>query len=164
MATYSKEQNPYPRVFLPVSFDYRARIGRNFRLEGRRTVVEFRNSAWIREETFDLLRSEGLAFCAVDEPRLRGLVPPLAVVTAPPGYVRFHGRNAAAWWNHSAADHGAARYDYRYADAELAEWLPRLRQMECAAEPTYVFFNNHTAANAVDGARRLGELIEAAPT
>jgi uncharacterized protein YecE (DUF72 family) len=134
-------------------------------LSGRPTVVEFRNAAWVSEETFALLRREGLALAAVDEPRLSGLLPPLDVVTASPAYARFHGRNAAAWWDHPADQHGAARYDYRYDDAELREWIPRLRQMDRAAERTYAFFNNHTAANAPAGARRLRELLdEEAPT
>ena len=128
-------------------------------LGGRPTVVEFRNSEWICKDTFALLRREGLAFCAVDEPRLRNLIPPLGVVTAPPGYVRFHGRNATAWWNHAPEAHGAARYDYRYDDAELREWLPLLRQMDGTIDKTFAFFNNHTAANAVTGAKRLGELL-----
>lgn len=153
----------YPWSFRP-SDETRARVAAlRSQLQGRPTVVEFRNAAWVGQDTFDLLRSEGLSFCAVDEPRLRGLVPPLGVVTAQPGYVRFHGRNAGAWWNHAAADHGAARYDYRYADDELREWLPRLRGMDGATPKTFAFFNNHTAANAVEGAKRLRELLDGEP-
>ncbi|MBI4771010.1 MAG: DUF72 domain-containing protein [Chloroflexi bacterium] len=58
-------------------------------------VVEFRDSAWLAEATFDQLRSLNLGFCCVDEPRLRGLLPPVARATGSLAYVRFHGRNAA---------------------------------------------------------------------
>ncbi|MBI5478369.1 MAG: DUF72 domain-containing protein [Deltaproteobacteria bacterium] len=122
-------------------------------------VVEVRNSRWISEATFDLLRESRLAFCNVDEPRLEGLLPPLGVVTAAPGYVRFHGRNAARWWEH---EHAYERYDYRYADGELREWLPRLAGMKKRAEKSYVFFNNHFDGQAIDGARALRRLLDSA--
>jgi uncharacterized protein YecE (DUF72 family) len=149
----------FPYSFRPVDASRDLVASLRSLLGGRPTVVEFRNASWVREETFELLRREGLAYCAVDEPRLRGLMPPVAPVTASPGYLRFHGRNAASWWDHPGDQHGAARYHYRYNDAELGEWLPRLRDMDQAADRTYVFFNNHTAANAVAGARRLAELL-----
>jgi uncharacterized protein YecE (DUF72 family) len=119
-------------------------------------IVEVRNATWVSESTFDLLRRNHLAFCNVDEPRLKGLLPPLGVVTAEPGYVRFHGRNAATWWQHEAAHE---RYDYRYSDAELAEWLPRLDAMQGRARRIYVFFNNHFESKAVDNARALQKLL-----
>lgn len=150
----------FPYSFRPTAASRELLVSLRSLLAGRATVVEFRNAAWAKEETFALMRKEGLAYCAVDEPRLRGLMPPVAPVTGSPGYLRFHGRNAASWWDHSPDQHGAARYDYRYADAELKEWLPALRQMDRAANKTYAFFNNHTAANAVAGARRLSELLE----
>ena len=119
-------------------------------------VVEFRNAAWIRDETFDRLRDLGLGCCCVDEPRLHGLVPPFAVATAPVGYVRFHGRNAAKWWRH---EHAWERYDYLYSQEELAEWVPRIREIAAQAEKTYVFFNNHYEGKAGQNARQLAELL-----
>ncbi|HEY3359998.1 MAG TPA: DUF72 domain-containing protein [Polyangia bacterium] len=123
-------------------------------------VVELRNARWVCEATFDLLRQHRLAFCNVDEPRLEGLLPPLGVVTAEPGYVRFHGRNAAKWWRHEAAHE---RYDYLYTEAELEGWLPRLGGMQARARKTYVFFNNHFQSKAVENARQLRKLLEQLP-
>jgi uncharacterized protein YecE (DUF72 family) len=119
-------------------------------------VVELRNARWVSEATFDLLRTSHLAWCNVDEPRLDGLLPPLGVVTAAPGYVRFHGRNAAKWWRH---EHAHERYDYRYQDDELKEWLPRLGGIRRRADTTYAFFNNHFNGQAVDAARALRRLL-----
>jgi uncharacterized protein YecE (DUF72 family) len=119
-------------------------------------VVEFRNAAWISQGTMDLLRGLGLGFCCVDEPKLPGLMLPVAVATAPVAYVRFHGRNAAKWYNHKEA---WERYDYSYSVDELREWVPRLRQLEAAASLTLVYFNNHFAGQAVRGARDLGQLL-----
>ncbi|HJO06441.1 MAG TPA: hypothetical protein QGG37_03770, partial [Chloroflexota bacterium] len=39
-----------------------------------------------------------LGFCCVDEPQLKGNMPPFTAATGPVGYVRFHGRNANDWW------------------------------------------------------------------
>jgi uncharacterized protein YecE (DUF72 family) len=119
-------------------------------------VVELRNAAWVSQTTYGLLRELGLGFCCVDEPRLPGLMPPVAVVTGPVAYVRFHGRNAAKWYNHKEA---WERYDYTYPAEELREWTPRLRQLDASAPLTLVYFNNHFQGQAVRGARDLQQLL-----
>ena len=68
------------------------------RLAGEPLFVEFRHASWDAPETAPWLRERGLGFCAVDEPALEGLMPPVTMVTAPDAYVRFHGRNARNWW------------------------------------------------------------------
>jgi uncharacterized protein YecE (DUF72 family) len=45
-------------------------------------VIEFRNAQWLTDETFALLRDQQSGFCCVDEPRLKGLIPPVAEVTS----------------------------------------------------------------------------------
>ena len=134
--------------------DYLKRVREG--LGGLPVVVEFRNAAWVSEGTFDLLRTLGLGFCCVDEPRLQGLMPPLAVATGSVGYVRFHGRNAAKWYNHKEA---WERYDYTYSGEELKEWLPRLRRLDSQAQTTLVYFNNHFQGQAIRGARDLKQLL-----
>ena len=119
-------------------------------------VVEFRNRAWIGQDTFAQLRDQGAALCCVDEPDLPGLLPRLGVVTAAPGYVRFHGRNQKTWYEH---DQAWQRYDYAYSDDELQSWVPRIQRMAELADPVFVFFNNHFQAKAVTAARRLRELL-----
>lgn len=120
-------------------------------------VVEFRNAGWITEDTFELLRQLQLGYCCVDEPRLKGLIPPIAKATAPVAYVRFHGRNAAKWWQHEEA---WERYDYTYSDEELREWLPKIRELERAAETVFVLTNNHWQGQAVATARQLRLLLD----
>ena len=44
-------------------------------MDGRPVFVEFRHDSWACDETFHELRAEGLGYCAVDEPELRGLFP-----------------------------------------------------------------------------------------
>ena len=121
-------------------------------LQPHRVVVEFRHRSWITEETMAFLRQVGAGYCAVDEPRLPGLPPPMAEVTAPVGYVRFHGRNKEKWWHHEKAEE---RYDYRYAQDELEEWIPKIRKLADHALRVYVFFNNHVRGQAPANAREL---------
>jgi uncharacterized protein YecE (DUF72 family) len=119
-------------------------------------VIEFRNSGWVSEETFALLRELEMGFCCVDEPRLKGLMPPVVQATSPIGYVRFHGRNAAKWWQHEQA---YERYDYLYTEDELAEWVPKIRELAEETERTYLFFNNHYEGKAGQNAQMLARLL-----
>jgi uncharacterized protein YecE (DUF72 family) len=119
-------------------------------------VAEFRHAAWARTEFFDLLRGLAIGYCCVDEPQLRGLMPPLSVSTSATGYIRFHGRNAAHWYDHADP---AERYDYLYTPEELEEWVPKIREVEENTEETYVYFNNHPHGHGVAGARVLGKLL-----
>jgi uncharacterized protein YecE (DUF72 family) len=115
-------------------------------------VTEFRNAQWLKPDVFDFLRSHNIGFCCVDEPKLPKLLPPVAEVTSTIGYVRFHGRNAAKWWKH---EYAYERYDYTYSTEELAEWLPKLRNLDGQAEKTFVFANNHWKGQAVNTIRQL---------
>ncbi len=126
-------------------------------LAGLPVVVEFRNAGWITAETFELLRRLQLGYCCVDEPRLKGLIPPIAQATAPVAYVRFHGRNAAKWWQHEEA---WERYNYTYSDDELREWVPKIRELEEAAETVFVLANNHWQGQAVTTAKQLRLLLD----
>jgi uncharacterized protein YecE (DUF72 family) len=101
------------------------------------------------------LRRLGIGYCSVDEPALPGLVPAVARGTGAPGYVRFHGRNAAAWWG---AD-GARRYDYDYAEAELREWAAKARALEVETGNVYLLFNNCHEGQAVRSALMMNRLL-----
>lgn len=120
-------------------------------------VVEFRNREWISKETFYLLHEMGFGYCCVDEPDLKGLLPPVALATSPQiGYVRFHGRNAAKWWKYNEP---WERYNYLYSREELLEWIPKIRKLATKTERTFVLMNNCHAGHAVINARMLTELL-----
>ena len=104
------------------------------------TVVEFRDVQWLTDETFALLREQRLGFVAWTNRDLKGLLPPIAEATSNVAYVRFHGRNAAKWWQHEQA---YERYDYTYSKEELGEWTPKIEKLNQAAETVFVFANNH---------------------
>jgi uncharacterized protein YecE (DUF72 family) len=119
--------------------------------------MEFRNGEWINEGLFEKLEAAKIGYCSVDEPRLKGLVPPVARVTAGTGYIRLHGRNAKNWWRGSGG--GGDRYDYLYSEDELKEWVAKIKSMVREATKTYVFFNNCHAGQAARNAALMKQLL-----
>jgi len=116
--------------------------------------VEFRHASWVAPETLDLLRARELGYCSVDEPALKGLMPPLAEATTDTGYVRLHGRNAGNWWGK-----GGDRYDYDYSSDELGEWKDKLLTLEEKVRKVYAFFNNCHAGHAARNAELMIEML-----
>lgn len=126
------------------------------RMQDYPLIVEFRHNSWSVEQVFDFLRRLDISYCAVDEPRLRGLVPPIAVATNNLGYARFHGRNADAWWSGDSSK----RYDYLYTQQELFEWMPKIEEIDTSTEKTFVFFNNCHNGQAATNAQMLLGFME----
>jgi uncharacterized protein YecE (DUF72 family) len=124
-------------------------------LSGLPLFVEFRSADWLRDSVFEGLRKRGLGYVIVDEPALPRLPDSRPVVTADSAYLRFHGRNAANWWDGD----NVSRYDYLYDKAELEEWLPPLREIAARTTTAFLAFNNHHNAQAVKNAKMLNELI-----
>jgi len=107
-----------------------------------RLCVEFRNATWMseenREETLDFLRSYAIPYVSVDMPQGHASsVPPVLAATADLAVVRFHG-HSTKWTSRDIYE----RFGYRYSEAELAEWAPRVRQLGEQAGTTHVLFNN----------------------
>jgi uncharacterized protein YecE (DUF72 family) len=147
-------QFPFAFKATPANTDFLRRIAGE--LAPDPVVVEFRHRSWTTDETFGLLKQLGIAYCCVDEPRLPNLPPPVVRATAPLAYVRFHGRNRQKWWTHAEA---WERYDYLYSEAELLEWVPRIRALADATQRCYAFFNNHARGQAVTNAQMLINLL-----
>jgi len=115
--------------------------------KGLPVAVEFRERSWLAPASYALLREFGLANVVVDGPHL-----PVALeVTAPFAYVRWHGQGRTVW------------YDYTYSAAELAAWVPRVRELEDRAEAVYGFFNNHFRGDAAVNCRSLAEELGLPP-
>ena len=124
-------------------------------LAGEPLFVEFRHDSWLTPELEPSLREHRIGYCAVDEPQLAGLVPPVTMVTAEDAYVRFHGRNAQTWWGREGGD----RYDYDYREDELKEWVKKVTALAEQARRTYLFFNNCHAGQAARNAKLMQELL-----
>jgi uncharacterized protein YecE (DUF72 family) len=125
-------------------------------------AVEFRGKDWYNGRVSGALKDRGVALASLDMPALPGLppggtdVPPADTVTAPLAYIRFHGRNAGAWWG---AD-STARYDYRYSDTELEAWVNRIKWIEIRADKVLIYFNNHPCGQAAMNALTLMGMLK----
>lgn len=119
--------------------------------------VEFRHAFWYKPEVLDFLASHDLGFVNVDLPCLPGL-PPIktSFATNRIGYVRFHGRNAAKWWEHEEA---SERYDYEYSREELSEWVPKIRELADQTQLTFIFMNNCHLGKSARDAIKVMELL-----
>jgi len=119
-------------------------------LDGLPGIIEFRHRSWLKDDVYCFLSDLGLSFCSLDQPELDGLPGLVSRVTADPGYLRFHGRNASRWWDHT---YGWERYDYLYSMAELSEWGSIITGMRRNCRKLYVYFNNHYQGQAVKNAQ-----------
>jgi len=125
------------------------------RLAGEPLFVEFRHDSWLTPDLEPSLREHRIGYCAVDEPALRHLMPPVALLTTEDAYVRFHGRNAANWWGRGGGD----RYDHDYRPDELAEWVKKVGELADRARRIYLFFNNCHAGQAARSAKLMQDLL-----
>lgn len=116
--------------------------------------VEFRHNSWVNRPMYDYLKSEGIGYVCVDEPKLNGLLNPDLFNTTDIGYLRLHGRNAEQWWNS-----GPLRYDYDYSIEELTQWREKINKMKKKVKKLYVFFNNCHDGKAVANALTFEELM-----
>jgi uncharacterized protein YecE (DUF72 family) len=134
-------------------------------LGGDAMLVELRHRSWLddenRAETLAFLERIGAAYVIVDAPKsesAKNLIPTVPAVTTGIAYVRFHGRNLATWNKRGGS--AAERFDYLYAENELAEWVPTLRELAGEAQQAFALFNNN--ASAADPENPLGRVSQAA--
>jgi uncharacterized protein YecE (DUF72 family) len=111
------------------------------------------------ERTLRFLTEHRIPYTSVDMPQgFRSSLPPVAAATAPDlAYVRFHGRNVEQWkGKHETA---TPRFAYLYTQEELAEWVPRIRELASEAREVHVLMNNCYRDYAVVNARQLASLL-----
>jgi uncharacterized protein YecE (DUF72 family) len=125
------------------------------RLAGEPLFVEFRHDSWLTPELEPSLREREMGFCAVDEPEIEHLLPPVTMLTTPDAYVRFHGRAADKWWG-GRGD----RYDYDYRREELEGWVKKVGELADRARRIYLFFNNCHAGQAARSAKLMQQLLQ----
>lgn len=139
-------------------------------VQGVPLAVELRHRSWsdARRETLALLDAAGAAWVLIDEPKFRSSVwqsPGVFVEELrdrPWAYVRLHGRNAAQWWDHEAAED---RYNYLYRPEELEPFVDVAAAAAALGKKLYLYANNHFAGNAVANAAqiraRIGDPVKA---
>ncbi len=143
----------------PYSFKPSEQAVRYIEELGRKTdevplAVEFRYDEWYRGDILERISAAGMALVSVDLPGLSHLPRPVAIGGRPFGYIRFHGRNAARWWNG-----GPLRYDYSYSNEELQSWLPAIDKLTAESGKMFVMFNNCHFGQAVRDAINMKELF-----
>jgi uncharacterized protein YecE (DUF72 family) len=131
-------------------------------LSGYNLAIEFRNSSWLSDvnyaATIDFLKKNGLAFVCVDEPQgFKSSVPPIEEATADTALVRYHGRNTEMWESKRATAN--QRFNYRYSEDELREWVPKIKTLASKAKQIHVLFNNHYRDKAVSNAKQMKMLL-----
>ncbi len=130
-----------------------------------RLGVEFRHRSWFEGEalaaTCENLRAQRIGLTVVDEPQIgSGSAPTALEVTNPElAIVRFHGRNAKMWYAKTKTT--AERFDYLYSESELAEWVPKARQLAERAAELHLLFNNNAQDYAVRNAQQLRMMLDA---
>jgi len=119
-------------------------------LSGYPVAVELRHRSWSdeAEETLARLAARGAAWTLIDEPKFESSVrQALDLSTGVPlAYLRLHGRNSAAWWDHDAPED---RYNYLYAPDELQPFAEAATTAARAGRRVLVYLNNHFSAKAV---------------
>ena len=115
-------------------------------------AVELRHRSWsdAASDTQDILSTTGAAWVQIDEPKFR-LSIRQSFRPNTPGvfYMRLHGRNAANWWTHDAAED---RYNYLYSAKELEPVADTVKEAARKTRKAYVYMNNHYSAKAVANA------------
>jgi len=135
------------------------------RLPNDQLAIEFRHTSWFNghgARTLDFLTERGLSLVCVDAPEAPSIVRPPFLATAAIAYVRLHGRNRRAWFQHAAS--AAQRFKYLYSDRELhdcAAAIQGLRSTRPGVEPrvAYVIFNNCYADYGVRNAVTMRQLL-----
>ncbi|MEO7994549.1 MAG: DUF72 domain-containing protein [bacterium] len=125
-------------------------------LQGLPLVIEFRSHEWMDSRARLLLEGLNIGWCAVDQPRLEGLMPPKAALTSQVAYVRFHGRNGTHWWEH---EESWERHDYLYPASELAEWMHQIEHMVESVPNTVLVFDNVCWGQGIENAQMLTDML-----
>lgn len=130
------------------------------RCQPLRVAVELRHASWFdgdnQQETLEFLRAHDLPYVCVDMPQgHRSSIPPvLAATAADLALVRFHG-HSDKWTSRDIYE----RFGYRYSEAELAEWAPKLRGLADGTAQTHVLLNNCYSDYAQRNASALIDLL-----
>ena len=129
-------------------------------------AVELRHRSWTDEAaaTRATLHAHRAGWVLIDEPKFASSIRQSLSTAARDDsdvlYIRLHGRNAAAWWEH---DKSEDRYDYLYSAAELQPFAEAARDAAPRKKRTLMYMNNHFSAKAVANAailkHELGQIV-----
>ena len=120
-------------------------------------AVEFRHASWMADGVYKSFQDANISFVNIDQPEHHHALPPTDVVTAPVGYIRFHGRNSDNWFKENIGQD--QRYNYLYSDSEMTSWLDRIQKIRQRTEALIIIFNNHFKGQALVNCIQLSAFI-----
>jgi uncharacterized protein YecE (DUF72 family) len=125
-----------------------------------RVAVELRNASWFdgenQTETLRFLSKHNLPYVCVDMPQgHRSSIPPVLEATSDLAVVRFHG-HSDKWTSRDIYE----KFGYLYSEKELADWVPKLRDLGDQVQQTHVLMNNCYGDYAQRNATQLRQLLE----
>ncbi len=153
----------FPRWVFPSNEARDAILEAKERLADIPMAVEFRAASWFNEKnagrTVEFLDRNQVPFVMVDEPQgTRSSLPPVVAVTSPQlAVVRFHGRRTETW--EAKGIPVVERFRYLYSEAELGEWVPRIREAAERAKDVHLLMNNCYANYGTTNAREIASLL-----
>jgi len=154
----------FPPWFVPSSSAYAWLELVREKLPFHHLAVEFRHWKWVvapeKDKAVEFLKANGMSCVVTDAPWIKGWEAPLAV-TAPIGYLRFHGRNLKNWFKKGVAT--VERYRYLYNEKELEGWAEKVKRVHGKADETFVLFNNCYENYGLKNAKTLERLLQSRP-
>lgn len=153
-------QFPYSFSFDNSAVHYIQRLRDTF--QNYNCFIEVRHSSWKNKKTLEFFRDANITFCTIDQPQIGQAMQFEPVITNDKAYIRFHGRNEAAWKN-SINNYGkkqtyeqrSERYKYLYSPGELIEIEQKIKSVQEKVKEVHVIMNNHPQGNAVENAFEL---------
>lgn len=122
-------------------------------------AVELRHRSWSDHigTTLELLNEFDAAWVQIDEPKFRFSIKQNHLPNVRGFYyMRLHGRNAAQWWKHGAAED---RYDYLYSPDELKGFTETAAAARQIVKKLYIYTNNHFSAKSVANAATIKQQL-----
>ena len=121
-------------------------------------VVELRHKSWSENEADArrLLEEYRTGHALIDEPKFGTSIHQGLETVGDIFYFRAHGRNAKAWWH---AKESWERYDYLYSREEVKRHANKIKTVVSmfGVKKVFVFYNNHSRANALANAVMLSQ-------
>ncbi len=105
-----------------------------------RLAVELRHRSWSDDPSIaTLLKENNMSWVQIDEPKFKTSIAQELPITSDMAYLRFHVRNAEAWWTGDSE----TRYKYLYSNEEIEELANRVKTVASQTQLLFSLFNNH---------------------
>lgn len=147
------------------AIEYITRLAEHFDLYNK--VIEVRHASWMNNHVMEVLKSNGLTFCSIDQPQIGKSIKFEPVITTDKMYIRFHGRNKEGWVKSinslgkaQPAEDANERYRYLYSPGELVEIQQVITRLREKVKEIYIIMNNHPGGNAIANAFELIHFLE----